>query len=737
MSSVFLFVAPKSGRNRPSPFARSAFRSLVGLIALAGILLASGGAQADNETPGNEAVKNEAPQVEAGPPVPGATTHRPVSQSTDYEEIIITAAPHKSSRFDVIQGTSVLSKEELEGALMPTLGETLAELPGISSTYFGPGASRPVIRGLDGPRVRVLQNGLGALDASVTSPDHAVTTEGLLIERVEVIRGAGTLLFGGSAIGGVVNVDDGRIPLEIPADRFEGDARVMYGSAANEKAGSMAFTTHVGPVALRAAGAFAQNDDLQIPGYAVSSRLAAEEPGLPRGPYGLAEYTETDRRSGTAGASWLGEDSMIGASYGVMQDDYGVPSEPGEPVKIDLLQKRFDSRGTWGNSFLIFDKASYRYGYAKYSHKELEGDPQELATLFSNKAHEARVDLTQKAYGDLHGTVGFQILHRDFQAEGEEAFVPPTVTTNFGLFAVEEYHWGDFRFEGGLRYERQDVEADSINFERTFNTVSLSLGSGYTFWEDYLVGLSLSRTERAPSAEELLSDGAHLATGGFDVGDPGLQKESGLTIEGTLRKKRGRWSGGLNMYWTRFSNFIYQENGPFCTPVDDPAGLFCDPLLGGELQLRTFTQNDVDFWGGELTGAYDFYQSKDYTGVVDLAFDWVKTTVRNGPSDTLPRIPPYRLKAGLEGRSDIGDLRFEVWWVREQDRVANNELPTDSYVMLNLILTVHPFPDQRNVTLIAQGRNLLNEEARVASSFLKDKLPLPGREARVSLSVAF
>ncbi len=737
MSSVFLFVAPKSGRNRPSPFARSAFRSLVGLIALAGILLASGGAQADNEAPGNEAVRDEAPQVEAGPPVPGATTHRPVSQSTDYEEIIITAAPHKSSRFDVIQGTSVLSKEELEGALMPTLGETLAELPGISSTYFGPGASRPVIRGLDGPRVRVLQNGLGALDASVTSPDHAVTTEGLLIERVEVIRGAGTLLFGGSAIGGVVNVDDGRIPLEIPADRFEGDARVMYGSAANEKAGSMAFTTHVGPVALRAAGAFAQNDDLQIPGYAVSSRLAAEEPGLPRGPYGLAEYTETDRRSGTAGASWLGENSMIGASYGVMQDDYGVPSEPGEPVKIDLLQKRFDSRGTWGNSFLIFDKASYRYGYAKYSHKELEGDPQELATLFSNKAHEARVDLTQKAYGDLHGTVGFQILHRDFQAEGEEAFVPPTVTTNFGLFAVEEYHWGDFRFEGGLRYERQDVEADSINFERTFNTVSLSLGSGYTFWEDYLVGLSLSRTERAPSAEELLSDGAHLATGGFDVGDPGLQKESGLTIEGTLRKKRGRWSGGLNMYWTRFSNFIYQENGPFCNPVDDPAGPFCDPQPGGELQLRTFTQNDVDFWGGELTGAYDFYQSKDYTGVVDLAFDWVKTTVRNGPSDTLPRIPPYRLKAGLEGRSDVADLRFEVWWVREQDRVANNELPTDSYVMLNLILTVHPFPDQRNVTLIAQGRNLLNEEARVASSFLKDKLPLPGREARVSLSVAF
>jgi iron complex outermembrane receptor protein len=155
------------------------------------------------------------------------------------------------------------------------------------------------------------------------------------------------------------------------------------------------------------------------------------------------------------------------------------------------------------------------------------------------------------------------------------------------------------------------------------------------------------------------------------------------------------------------------------------------------LQLRTFTQNNVDFWGGEITGAFDFYQSEKYTGLVDLAFDWVNANVRNGPSDTLPRIPPYRVKAGIEGRSDYADLRFEVWWVRAQDRVAQNELPTDSYVMLNLISTIHPFPDQRNVTLIVQGRNLLNSEARVHSSFLKDKLPLPGREARISMSVSF
>ena len=667
-----------------------------------------------------------------------ATTHQSIPQSTDFDEIVITGAPHSRTRFDVIQGTSVLSKEELEGALMPTLGETLAELPGVSSTYFGPGASRPVIRGLDGPRVRVLQNGLGTLDASVTSPDHAVVTEGLLMERVEIIRGAGTLLFGGSAIGGVINVDDGRIPLEVPSDYVNGDVRVLYGSAANEKSGSMALTGGVGEVAVRAAGAFAQSDNLQIPGYAVSSALAAKQPDIERGPYGVALSTETDRRTGMAGASWIGDNSMLGASYGVMQDNYGVPAEPGEPVEIDLLQKRFDSRGTLGESFLIFDQASFKYGYADYQHKELEGDEQELATLFKNKAHEARIDLTQKEYKDLHGTVGFQILHRDFEAAGEEAYVPPNVTTNWGLFAVEEYHWDQFRFEGGLRYEWQQVKSDSVGFERTFSVVSFSAGAGYTFLEDYLVGLFISRTERAPGPEELLSYGAHLATGGFDIGDQNLNKESGWTIEGTLRRKQGRFTGGINMYWSRFTDFIYQENGFYCDAEDSPAGPICVPNpVGGELQLRAYTQNDVDFWGGEITGAFDFYQSDDYTGLVDVAFDWVNANVRNGPSGTLPRIPPYRVKAGIEGRSDYADLRFEVWWVRAQDRVAENELPTDSYVMLNLIFTAHPFPDQRNVTLVAQGRNLLNEEARVHSSFLKDKLPLPGREARLSLSVAF
>jgi len=656
------------------------------------------------------------------------TTHTPISQQADYDEIVITAAPHSRRRFDVIQGTTVISREELERAIRPNIGETLARLPGISSTYFGPGASRPVIRGLDGPRIRVLENGLGTLDASVTSPDHAVLAEPLTAKRVEVIRGAGTLAYGTSAIGGVVNVDDGRIPKELPVDVVQGDVRALYGSAADEKSAAGALTTSVGPVALRGSGFFRGTSDLQIPGFATSDQLRAARPDVPTGPFGVAENTSTDSRGGTLGASWIGDDALLGAAFGVSDANYGVPAEPGEEVRIDLLQRRLDVNGSLERPMLVFDEASFRYGYARYEHDEIEEG--EIATEFDNRGHEARIDLVQKPWRELHGSVGMQVFSRDYSAVGEESFVPPSETLAFGLFAIEEYHLEPFTFEAGLRYERQSIEAASVGFQRDFDTVSFSAGVGWEVIENWLIGLSLSRTERAPSAEELLSNGPHLATAGFEIGDPTLSKEAGFTIEGTVRKRRGRWSAGVNLYWTRFDDFIVLQNEGFVDEEGMP-----DPM--GELTLRRYRQVGADFLGGEVTGAVEALRTERFTGVLDLGFDWVHATARNATNDRLPRIPPFRIKGGVEGRSEWADLRLEMWWVAEQDRTAAFELPTDDYFMVDLILTVHPFPDRRNVTLIVQGKNLTNAEGRVHSSFLKDKLPLPGREARVGMTVAF
>jgi iron complex outermembrane receptor protein len=671
-------------------------------------------------------------------PAHAKTSHKPNPASANYEELIITGVSQPRTRFDVIQSTSVLSQETLQVAIMPTLGETLAELPGISSTYFGPGASRPVIRGLDGPRVRVLLNGLGSLDASVTSPDHAVGTEGLLTSRIEVIRGAGTLLYGSSSIGGVVNVDDGRIPLELPSGPVEGEVRALYNSAASDKGASLGLTTGVGPVALRASGAFAQSNDLSIPGYAVSAALAADQPGIERGPFGVALSTQTDRLAGTVGGSWISGENRLGLSYGVIDSNYGSPSEPGEPIEIDLHQERVDAQGQWSEPLPYLRKAEFKYGYSDYAHDEIEGAA-ELASRVMSHAHEVRLDLFHDPIGSVNGRFGVQLLHRDFNVEGEEAFVPPSTTENWGVFLLEEYEHGPVRVEMGARAEHQSIQSDAQNFARDFNAFSFSLGGSYSFLDGWITGLSLSRTERPPAAEELLSNGAHLATGGFDVGDPNLKMESGVMVEGTLKRRAGRWTGALNLYWSGFSDFIYQENGEYCDAGEDAQGApICVPNpVGGELQFREFVQNDVDFWGGEVLGSYRFYESKDYTGALDIAFDWVRAELADGSGGTIPRIPPHRLKFGLEGKSQYADLRGEIWWVGAQDRVPENELPTNSYLMLNLILTAHPFPNQRNVTLVAQGRNLLNEEARIHSSFLKDKLPLGGREARLSINVAF
>jgi iron complex outermembrane receptor protein len=656
------------------------------------------------------------------------TTHTPVRQHTDYDEIVVTASPHARRRFDVIQGTTILSEEALEQSIQSTLGETIAELPGVSSTYFGPGASRPVIRGLDGPRVRVLQNGIGTLDASVTSPDHAVVADPLAANRIEIIRGAGTLLYGSSAIGGVVNVDDGRIPIELPGDVADGDVRVLYGSAAQEKSAGAGVTTALGPVAFRASGFFRASEDLSIPGFAISQELKRARPDTPLGPHGVALDTDTESKGGTIGTSLIGELGMVGVSFGIDDSQYGVPAEPGERVRIDLQQTRVDVRAELDREWLIFERTDFRFGFADYEHTEIEGGL--TGTVFDNTGYEGRVVLVQQPWKDLHGSVGFHFGVRDFEAVGEEVFTPPNRSWSWALFGVEEYHLGPVTLEAGLRFEQQNTELAQLPLGRTFDMISFSAGAGWSPAPDYLFGITLSRTERAPSPEELLSNGPHLATAGFDVGNPFFGKEAGLTIELTARKRRGRWSGGVNFYYTRFDDFIYLQNRGFVDETGSP-----DPM--GELMLRTYQQADAEFIGGEVQAAVDVIRHERFTGVIDGALDWVTGTVQNPTSDRLPRIPPLRLKGGIEARSELADLRFELWWVREQLRTAAWELPTDDYLMLNLIFTAHPFPDARNVTLIVQGRNLTNAEARVHSSFLKDRLPLPGREARVGMRVAF
>lgn len=655
------------------------------------------------------------------------TVHVPISQSMDFDEIVVTAAPHPRARFDVIHGTTVLSGEELERSLQPTIGETLGELPGVSSTYFGPGASRPVIRGLEGPRIRVLQNGLGTLDASVTSPDHALAVDAMQAQRIEVVRGAGTLMYGSAAVGGVVNIDDGRIPSRVPDDWFEGHLSALYGTAAEEKTAGAGLTMGAGPAAFRAAGFLRDTNDLSIPGFPVSAEFAALT-GTGRGPEGFVPNSDIDAKGGTVGGSWIFDEGLLGASYGVVDNNYGVPVDPGETVRIDLEQQRVDLRGEWTRDIALFDESSVQVAYADYQHDEIEdGYPEER---FKNDAWEGRLELTQKEWKGLHGSAGFQFLDREFSAGGVEGFIPPNETFLWGLFAVEDLHPGPFTLEAGLRFERQRSQSAALDFDRTFNGVSFSAGAGWSPREDWLLGISVARTERLPAAEELFADGPHLATRGFEVGDPTLDKETGLTLEATVRRRRGRVTGGINAFYTRFDDYIFLQNIDIGFVNRDG-----DPDPAGELIRREYHQSKANFYGGEVQLAAEAIQHDLFTGIVDIALDYVRAEERDS-DEPLPRIPPLRLKAGIEGRSDYVDARVEVWWVAEQNRVAQFELPTDDYVLLNASMTLHPFPGER-VMLLVQGRNLTNEEARSHVSVLKEIVPLPGRDVRLALRVAF
>jgi len=643
---------------------------------------------------------------------------------TEVEEVLVTARPFGQSDFDAVQGTAVLSGEELFRRVEGTLGDTLDALPGVSSSYFGPGASRPVIRGLGGGRVRVLTGGIGSIDASTTSPDHALAIEPLTLSRIEVIRGPATLLYGSSAVGGVVNVFDNRIPVERPEQDISGGVRAGYATANDGWEGQAEFNVGLGPFVLHLDGYRRNTDDLEIPGYAESEALIAlegeehEEDGK-----GILPNSDVDNKGGAVGLSYLFDAGFLGLSVTRNDMNYGIPGGHGHSeeeqdhedeggVRVDLNQTRFDLMGEIGRDMGLFEKAKLRFGYADYTHRELEGD--EIGTTFTNEGWEGRLELVQKAAGGLKGAVGVQLLSRDFAAIGDEAFVPPTDTFLWGLFVVEEYSLDAWTFEAGARIERQQVKAPDLGLERNFTGISTSAGVGYDLDDQWRVSLSGARSERLPGAEELFSNGPHAATAAYEVGNPDLVKEVAWNGELALKKRVGRVTGSVNLFYNRFNGFIYEA--------------FTGREEEGLRELE-FRQSDAEFWGGEAELSYLAYEDRDFHTKLTLAADVVRAKLLD-PDEPLPRIPPRSLTAGIEVLSRYVDGTLELHLVDDQSRTAPFELRTGGYALINASLAFHPFPDDADLTLSLMARNLGDTEARTHTSFLKDLAPLPGRDIR-------
>ena len=683
-----------------------------------------------------------------------ATPASATPRGNQPNDIIVTGVLPQSER-DVLQGTSVLSGEALTRNLRPTIGETLARLPGVSATSFGPSASRPILRGFQGERIRVLTDGIGSFDVSNTSVDHAVIIDPLLAERIEVLRGPSALLFGSSAVGGVVNVVDKRIPRTRPENGYRLDAIANYGSAANERSGEAAADVAVGRyLVLHADGSYLKSDDLEIGGFALSrqARAAAlSQVGRPQDgdePIDFAasanirgRLPNTAARTWTAGvgASIITDTGHLGVSYSRYDSLYGVPiryatavGQEQEAPRLDVKQDRFDLRGEVQTGGGFLDRIRIRLGHAKYRHFELEEDGS-VGTAFYNNGTEGRFELVQATRGGWSGASGVQYLNRLFDVAGDEAFLPRNETNQTGLFTLQQYANGRFRAEGGLRYEWSDLAARTdpadrfFVGQRNFRALSGSLGASYEVADGVRIGVNGSRTERAPSAEELFANGAHAGTQAYELGSPDFRLEKSWGGELTLHAHTGTVNFDASAYYNRFSNYISenQVDQAVCAAAAAPSGREVD------LPCFQYQQADARYYGVEADLSATLFTLGMTRINGDVLGDYVRATIVDlGP---VPRIPPARVLGGLEAQGDRFTLRAEVEHLFDQDRIARFETPTRDYTIVNASLSLSPFGRDSRTTLLLSANNILDANVRRHASFLKDFAPLAGRDLRATL----
>ena len=675
----------------------------------------------------------ESPATES--PAPDADPHeRPGN------EIVVTGIIQRN-RIDALSGVAILSGEELAAKARTSIGETLARTPGVSATSFGPTASRPILRGLEGERVRVLTDGIGSIDVSNTSPDHAAVVNPLLADRIEVLRGPQSLLYGSAAVGGVVNVLDRRIPNQIPDEAVHLQALGTYGSAADERSIAAAADAPVGGgFVVHADGSYAKTDDIRIGGYALSPMLRAEalasgDPDIIANAAIRGHLPNTASRTTTAtvGAAYIDDGGELGVSYSHYDSLFGVPvryaTKPGdgqEAPRLDAKQDRIDARAGLNFNGGFLDKLRFRYGYADYRHAELAEDGS-VGTSFFNKGMEGRLELTQAKRGAWSGAFGGQFVIRDFNVIGDEAFLPKNSSTQLAAFTVQQFDLGRFKVEAGARFEHTSVSSDPlpdqpqfVRASRRFDTISGSLGASFDLGGGWRLGGNVSRTARTPAAEELFANGPHAGTQAFEIGNADFAIERVWSAEAILRRSGPGYTLEASAYHNWFDNFIYQD---LTGAVEDG------------LPVYQFGQAQARYYGFEIQGSATLAQIGGMRIVGDALADYVHATIKSvGPA---PRIPPLRVLGGLEAKSRLVDGRIEVEHVTTQGRISAFETPTKGYTMTNFDLTMRPWGAIRPVSFILSANNLFDVDARRHASVLKDYAPLAGRDLRVKARVEF
>ncbi|MGD7034451.1 TonB-dependent receptor [Methylotuvimicrobium buryatense] len=678
----------------------------------------------------------------------------------ELEKMVIEAiAPTADS-------TSELSDIDLRLKSASTLGKTLERELGVYNASFGPGVGQPIIRGMGGPRVRVMHDGIGSHDASAMSQDHAVAAESLLADSITIHRGPATLRYGSGAIGGVVDVKHKRIPDSVPLKPIEGTAEYRYDHNPKENAGMVGIDAGKGNVAVHLDYFQRGNENTRIPGFALDEaalRKQLKTDAQLNNSKGEIKNTDGESRGGSAGISWIGDLGYVGTSYNHTYKAYGLPpgdpgghshvgvvpgaSNQGEAMRFEMEQRRYDVEAMLFNPIPYIESVSVKTGYVDYEHEE--GEPG-FSVLFTNEVLETRFELEHRLLDQWSGFLGLQWQDREFLAEN---LVPQSQIDSLGLFFTEKLDVLDeLTLEFGGRYERQVTEPNEKMLNRnlfgqpvqvptrrlTHNPSSLAASITYKPFDGGSIYLAWQNSERAPDIQEMYSLGPHPANRSFDIGRLDLAVERASNREIGIRYDDALISLQGNAYQKDVKDFIYQENlGLFYQLDTNTLKASCSDGLRGCFPIYGFRGDDAEFYGYEAE--IKFHPSFDWgTPHLTLFSDYVRGRFRDRALGDVPRLPPqrYGFEVGLQKNAFQGALRFTQ--ALAQDRPGNDETVTPSYHRFDIDVSYDWHADSgQRVLLFGKASNLSDSPIRNSTSFLRNIAPEPGMSLEIGFRAYF
>ncbi|HKQ10436.1 MAG TPA: TonB-dependent receptor [Rhizomicrobium sp.] len=631
------------------------------------------------------------------------------------ESIVVTATPLASANLATIPAHVDADQILHQGGA--SLADALSNIPGVSSTGFAAGASRPIIRGMDANRVRILENGTSSSDASDIGPDHGVPIDPISTRSIEVVRGAGTLRYGSQAIGGVINAINNRIPLTLP-DKPSGEAQAAYDSVSDAGQGAVLGDLAIGNYAFHVDGFYRHTDDYDTP----------------LGPQANSFFRGDGFSLGSSYFFGDGNASRIGAALIHYDAKYGVPSDV---TFINMRQTKLLTGSSLNLGDGLLRTLNINGSYGNYSHEEIDPtNNNEIAATFKNKEFDGRAEALLGAVGLLtNSAVGIEIQNRQFSALGDAAnYLLPTLTQNYAGFLFTEMPLGQkLHLQASGRAEVVQIAGTpntGIHTTRGFAPLSAAIGGLFDLTDEVKLGLTGSSTARAPAQTELFARGPHDGPQAFETGDPTLKMERANSLEGTVRLRLPEFTFDGSIYTTSFDNYVYGAlTGRNC----DDAGN-CALGSPGALRELNYLQQSASFRGLEAKAVYDLWHVEGGVLQVTALADYVRATLSGGVN--VPRIPPWRAGGGLEWQSEAFDAGFQVIRVGAQNNPGQFDTSTQGYVSVDAQLSWRPFPENSKIEIALIARNLANEVVRNAASLNKDLVVMPGRNIRLALRYA-